>query len=177
MTQKIIEVLISINQNDIVKVRKWMEAKITLDSYPDKVLNWVLTEIETTPKNDNQWWPATFPAKILISDFWDLNLYSWMSANVKLKVSSIPESLVVPFSAVNSDDDWKKYVSVIENWKKVKRYVEVWEAVWNYYQILNWLKEWEKILEIDYDASKIRTDENFSPVVDENFWPALRVIK
>ena len=94
----------------------------------------------------------------MIWDYGDLQLYTGMRATVKLKVWNIPESLTVPFSAVNSEDDGRKYVTAIEWGKKVKKYVEVWYTDWKYYQILSWLKEWEKILEIDYDASKIKDD-------------------
>jgi|GEM_PF-2596691 hypothetical protein len=48
-----------------------------------------------------------------------------MQATIKIKTETIPEGLVVPFSAVNSDDDGKKFVTVVSNGKKEKRYVEV----------------------------------------------------
>ena len=155
---KMIEILVSINQTDIVKVKKDMPADITLDTYPDKPLKWTVTEIDTTPTIDENTWISKFSAKVLIWDYGDLQLYTGMRATVKLKVWNIPESLTVPFSAVNSEDDGRKYVTAIEWGKKVKKYVEVWYTDWKYYQILSWLKEWEKILEIDYDASKIKDD-------------------
>lgn len=155
---KMIEILVSINQTDIVKVKKDMPADITLDTYPDKPLKWIVTEIDTTPTIDENTWISKFSAKVLIWDYGDLQLYTGMRATVKLKVWNIPESLTVPFSAVNSEDDGRKYVTAIEWGKKVKKYVEVWYTDWKYYQILSWLKEWEKILEIDYDASKIKDD-------------------
>ena len=73
---------------------------------------------------------------------------------VKIKTESAPEWLYVPFSSVNSEDDWRKYVTAIENWKKVKKYIEVWANYNWYYQVLSWLKEWDKILELDYDRKK-----------------------
>ena len=155
---KMIEILVSINQTDIVKVKKDMPTDITLDTYPDKPLKWTVTEIDTTPTIDENTWISKFSAKVLIWDYGDLQLYTGMRATVKLKVWNIPESLTVPFSAVNSEDDGRKYVTAIEWGKKVKKYVEVWYTDWKYYQILSWLKEWEKILEIDYDASKIKDD-------------------
>ena len=155
---KMIEILVSINQTDIVKVKKDMPADITLATYPDKPLKWTVTEIDKTPTIDENTWISKFSAKVLIWDYGDLQLYTGMRATVKLKVWNIPESLTVPFSAVNSEDDGRKYVTAIEWGKKVKKYVEVWYTDWKYYQILSWLKEWEKILEIDYDASKIKDD-------------------
>lgn len=166
---KMIEILVSINQTDIVKVKKDMAADITLDTYPDKPLKWTVTEIDTTPTIDENTWISKFSAKVLIWDYGDLQLYTGMRATVKLKVWNIPESLTVPFSAVNSEDDGRKYVTAIEWGKKVKKYVEVWYTDWKYYQILSWLKEWEKILEIDYDASKIKDD---NPQFGGMWWAA-----
>ena len=166
---KMIEILVSINQTDIVKVKKDMPADITLDTYPDKPLKWIVTEIDTTPTIDENTWISKFSAKVLIWDYGDLQLYTGMRATVKLKVWNIPESLTVPFSAVNSEDDGRKYVTAIEWGKKVKKYVEVWYTDWKYYQILSWLKEWEKILEIDYDASKIKDD---NPQFGGMWWAA-----
>lgn len=157
---KTIEVLIDINQSEIIKVKKDMAVKVILDSYKENILDWTIIELDTTPKMDERTWLSKFSAKVLIWDYGDLQLYTGMQAIVKIKVDSIPESLVVPFSAVNSEEDGRKYVTAIENWKKVKKYVEVWFSDGVYYQIISWLKEWEKILEIDYDASKIKEDEN-----------------
>ncbi|RAL57744.1 hypothetical protein BLD25_00080 [Candidatus Gracilibacteria bacterium GN02-872] len=155
---KMIEILVSINQTDIVKVKKDMAADITLDTYPDKPLKGTVTEIDTTPTIDENTGISKFSAKVLIGDYGDLQLYTGMRATVKLKVGNIPESLTVPFSAVNSEDDGRKYVTAIEGGKKVKKYVEVGYTDGKYYQILSGLKEGEKILEIDYDASKIKDD-------------------
>lgn len=162
---KTIEIIVPINQNDIIKVKKDMEANIVLEAYPDKVLKWKLTEIDTTPTIDQNTNLSKFMAKVLILDYGDLKLYTWMKATVKIKVSSVPESVIIPFSALNSDADWKKYVTVMNAWKKEKRYVEVWENIWGFYKVLKWLKEGETILEIDYDASKIKEDEK-SQIID-----------
>lgn len=163
---KLIEILVNINQTDIVKVKKWMETDIILDTYPDKILKWTISEIDTTPSIDENTWISKFASKILIWEYWDLNLYTGMRALIKVKISTLPESIVVPFSAVNSDEDGRKYVTVVSSWKKEKRYVEVGEPIWWYYQIISWLEEWEKILEIDYDASQIKEeDEKFG-----EFW-------
>lgn len=160
----IIEINVFINQTDVVRVKKDMKANIVLESYPDQSLEWTLTEIDTTPTTDQNTWLSKFSAKVLIWDYGDLKLYTGMRATVKLKLSSIPESLVVPFTAVNSEEDWRKFVTAVdEKWNKTKKYIEVWEVIWNYYQVLSWVEEWEKILEIDYDATKIKEEE-------QNFW-------
>ena len=160
---KTIEVLVNINQTDIIKVKKDMPAKVTLETYPDKVLDWKVAEIDTTPSTDEKSWLSKFSAKVLLWDYGNLNLFTWMQATVKIKTESAPEWLYVPFSSVNSEDDWRKYVTAIENWKKVKKYIEVWANYNWYYQVLSWLKEWDKILELDYDASKIKEE-------DLNWW-------
>lgn len=165
---KIIEVLIDVNQSEVLKIQKDMNVKIILDSYPENILDWKISELDTTPKKDESSWISKFSVKVLIWDYWDLKLYTWMQASVKIKTNSIPESLVVPFSAVNSETDWRKYVTSIKDWKKEKKYVEVWFTDWKHYQIISWLKEWEKILEIDYDASKIKEENNQEGFMEEH---------
>ncbi len=160
---KTIEILVNFSQNEIIKIKKDTPVKITLDAYPDSVLDWKLEEIDTTPTTDERTWLSKFSAKAVISDYGKLKLYTGMQATIKIKTETIPEGLVVPFSAVNSDDDGKKFVTVVSNGKKEKRYVEVWYSDGKYYQITSGLKEWEKVLEIDYDATKIKDDQN-------NFW-------
>ena len=138
---KMIEILVSINQTDIVKVKKDMPADITLDTYPDKPLKWIVTEIDTTPTIDENTWISKFSAKVLIWDYGDLQLYTGMRATVKLKVWNIPESLTVPFSAVNSEDDGRKYVTAIEWGKKVKKYVEVWLKILSNFKLIERMRK------------------------------------
>ncbi|PZM86384.1 hypothetical protein DLH72_01090 [Candidatus Gracilibacteria bacterium] len=159
---KLIEILVNINQTDIVKVKKGMETDIILDTYPDKTLKGTISEIDTTPSIDENTGISKFASRILIGEYGDLNLYTGMRALIKVKISTLPESIVVPFSAVNSDEDGRKYVTVVSSGKKEKRYVEVGEPIGGYYQIISGLEEGEKILEIDYDASQIKEeDEKF----------------
>ena len=133
--------MFSINKTDIVKVKKDMPADITLDTYPDKPLKWIVTEIDTTPTIDENTWISKFSAKVLIWDYGDLQLYTGMRATVKLKVWNIPESLTVPFSAVNSEDDGRKYVTAIEWGKKVKKYVEVWLKILSNFKLIERMRK------------------------------------
>ncbi|ATU05336.1 hypothetical protein BKN14_02685 [Candidatus Gracilibacteria bacterium HOT-871] len=156
---KTIEVLVNINQTDIIKVKKDMPAKVTLETYPDKVLDGKVAEIDTTPSTDEKSGLSKFSAKVLLGDYGNLNLFTGMQATVKIKTESAPEGLYVPFSSVNSEDDGRKYVTAIENGKKVKKYIEVGANYNGYYQVLSGLKEGDKILELDYDASKIKEED------------------
>lgn len=151
-----IEVKTFVNQSDIVKIKKWAWAELILGAYPDITFTWSVNEIETTPIEEN--WISKFELKILLENPDKLKLYSWMKAIVTIKYDTIPESLVVPFTAVNTDNQWKQFVTLIKDWKKEKRILETWFTDGRYYQVLSWLEEWDEILEIDYNSDLFKWD-------------------
>lgn len=167
-----IEVKTFVNQSDIVKINKWALTNLELWAYPDVAFSWIVSEVETTPIEVN--WISKFELKVLLNNPENLKLYSWMKAIVKIKYDTIPEWLVVPFTSVSTDNDWNKFVTLINNWNKEKRIVEVWYTDWKYYQIISWLVESDKILEIDYNSDLFKWNM-FDSFEEDEEWESVEI--
>jgi hypothetical protein len=89
-------------------------------------------------------------------------LFSGMQANLTIKLKDIPQWPVIPFMAVSSDPDWKKFVNKIwENWESIKTYIEVGYTDGNVYQVIDWLEVWDTIEQINIDMSQFENNFNF----------------
>lgn len=155
------EIKIKLDQIDIVKVKKWMLAQVTFDSYPDKIFSWSLDSIDSKPIDDN--WVKKYQVKMFI-DKWDLNIFSWMSANVDIVFEKKENVILVPTMSIETDQNtWENYVTVLKNWKKIKQIVEIWlNAEWNT-EIISWLSLWDKVLEINFDANTFKAEDFNAP--------------
>lgn len=144
-----IQVDVMINQSDIVKVKKWMSVELKLSAYPKKTFSGSIIDIDATPKEEN--WMTKFPAKVSFEKPKWLKIYSGMKADIAIKVASITDALVIPFTSVMTDESGKNYVTVIwKNGEHQKRMIEVSYTDGKYYQVKKWLQVWEKVLELDY---------------------------
>jgi multidrug efflux pump subunit AcrA (membrane-fusion protein) len=112
-----------------------------LDAYEDKTFSGVITEIDSTPTDQNG--ITKFETKIVLYNPENLKLYSGMKANVKINIQNIPDAIVVPYTAVNTETTTeKKYVSVQnEDGEKERRYVTTGYTDGQYYQITEGLTE------------------------------------
>lgn len=157
----IMEIKLKLDQIDIVKVKKWMLAQVTFDSYPDKIFSWSLDSIDSKPIDDN--WVKKYQVKMFI-DKWDLNIFSWMSANVDIVFEKKENVILVPTMSIETDTEtWWNYVTILKNWKKIKQNVEIWlNAEWNT-EIISWLVLWDKVLEINFDANTFKAEDFNTP--------------
>lgn len=162
----IIEIKIKLDQADIVKVKKWTEANITFDSIPDAAFTWAISFIDSKPTDDN--WVKKFLVKMMI-DKWELNIFSWMTANVEIIFEKIDDCILVPSMSVELDaEKWTNYVTVLVDWKKEKRTVEIWLTNDSMTQILSWVNVWEQILEVNFAANSFETTDFNGP---QYYWP------
>lgn len=152
-----IEVKIKLDQVDIVKAKEWMPAQVTFDSYPDKIFKWQLWAIDSKPIDDN--WIKKYQIKIVI-DKWDLNIFSWMSANVDIVLKNIKNALLVPTMSIETDNETSEsFVTVHKNWLNEKRVIETW-INWNWQtQVTKWLEIWEQILEINFNENEFKPED------------------
>lgn len=173
-----IEIEASVTQSDIVKVKKWMLVSISMDSYKNEQFTWTITEVNTTPTEEwgsQSSWPKKFKIVTSLNNPKNLKLYSWISAIVNINYSKIPESLVVPYSSVSSNENWEKYVTVVDNkWNKKKVSIKVWYTDWKIYQVLSWLKEWDSIMELDYNSSSFNPGWN-NTMGGEEWWDDMMI--
>lgn len=154
----LLEISIFADQVDITKLSKNQKAVITYDAFPWEEFSWKIIDIDSTPQDKD--WVTKYEVKIFMTKK-DKEIFSWMSAYVNIITQEKLWVLAVPFSAVKTDEkSWKEYVTVLEdNWKKIKKEVETWYSDWVNTEIIKWLKQWEKVLELDYDSNYYKPED------------------
>lgn len=152
-----IEIKIKLDQIDIIKVEKGMEAQVNFDSYPDRVFTWTLDTIDSKPIDENGM--KKYQVKMVI-DKWDLNIFSGMSANVDIIFEQKLWVILVPTMSIESDNEtWETYVTILRDGKKEKQVVEIWLANHGNTEILSWVELWEQVLEINFDANQFQIED------------------
>jgi HlyD family secretion protein len=84
-----IEIHTSVSQSDIVKVSQGMEVEIQLDAYEGKTFTGSITEIDTTPEEQNG--ISKFKTVVSLNNPDNLQLFSGMQANLTIKLKDIPQ--------------------------------------------------------------------------------------
>jgi HlyD family secretion protein len=155
----ILEVDIFVDQVDIMKLSVWQKAIITYDTFPWKEFNAEVIEIDSTPQDKD--WVTKYGVKVFLENQ-KQTIFSWMNAKVNIMIQKRSWVLSVPFMAINTDQQtWEEFVVILNNnWQKEKRKVKVGYSDWVNTEIVEWLKEWEKVLQIDYDSNTY-TSEDF----------------
>lgn len=151
------EIKIKLDQIDIVKVKKGMEAQVNFDAYPEKIFTGTLDTIDSKPTDEN--WVKKYQVKMVI-DKWDLNIFSWMSANVDIVFEKKEGIILIPTMSIELDNEtWENYVTVLKDGKKTKKVVELWLNSNGNTEIISWLEVWEQILEVNFDANMFQIQD------------------
>lgn len=154
----ILEVSIFADQVDITKLKKWQKALISYDAFPWVQFDGEIIEIDATPQDKDG--VTKYEVKIFVKKQ-EQKIFSGMMANVNIVTEEKKQVLSIPFMALKTDDTTgETYVSVLgTDGKKEKRKVVAWYNDGVNTEILEWLKEWEKVLEIDYDANTFQPQD------------------
>lgn len=108
------EIRVSLDQVDIVKIRAWLPAKITIDAYANSSFTGIVSSVSPTPVEASN--VVSYTAKILLPKI-DQEIYSNMSATVQIIIDEKNDILLVPIRATKSEK-WKTYVQVVSgNWQ------------------------------------------------------------
>lgn len=155
---KTIEIKTFVSQTDIVKIESGMKANMKLDAYSDESFSGSISEIETTPTDQNG--ISKFEVKLLLENPKDLKLYSGMKAEIKLPIKDLWEVIVVPFISVSNDEvTGEKFVTkVLSSGETQKQVVEVGYTDGEYYEVLSGLEQGDKIYEIDFNPDAFKED-------------------
>jgi macrolide-specific efflux system membrane fusion protein len=140
---KRLEVNAYVDETDIGKIKVGQEASFTVDTYSDSDFRGKITAIY--PKAVIQDNVVNYIVTIQITDFQNKILRPEMTTNVTLYLEMKKNVLTIPTSAIKRDKG-ERFVTVIEGDKKVQRKVKI---GWNSNgttEIVNGLKEGEKVV-------------------------------
>jgi multidrug efflux pump subunit AcrA (membrane-fusion protein) len=153
-----LEINIFVDQVDVMKLSVWQKALVGYDSFPGKEFNAEVIEIDTTPQEKD--WVTKYQVKIYLEKQ-DQVIFSWMKAQVNIIMQKLSWVLSVPFAAVNTNPEtWKTFVVVLNDKKqKEQKIVKTGYSDGINTEIVEWLKEWEKVLRINYDANSYTTKD------------------
>ena len=117
-----------INETDIAKLNPGQKVEITLDAYPDKLLQGEISEI--SPISKNLAGIVSFEIKVKPDDSAQSYLKYGLSANVTIIISKVENVLYVPLQSVY-EENGKKYVDVLAENNESKK-VEITTGNYNY---------------------------------------------
>lgn len=157
------EVRVLLDQADIVKIKPWMNARVTLDAFPDTTIPWVISSVSGAPTETSN--VVSYSAKILLSKV-DTPIFSDMTATVEIITVEKNNIILIPSTALHTRED-KSFVTV--RWsdgKDENREVTIGTTSGNQTEIVSWLNLGETIIlttEIAWNrASWNKTNSSFS---------------
>ena len=146
-TPDLLEVQLSIDQVDIVKLNVWMPVEVYVDAFPDSVYTWYFSEINTMPQSSNGYSDWTYSAVAYFQkNKKEENILWWMSASVKAILSKEENVLVVPNASIIQKMNWENVVLKKQDngsWKD--QIVTLWLSDDDNTVIFSWLSEWDVI--------------------------------
>jgi hypothetical protein len=134
----LIEINILLDQIDIVDVKEWMSVEVELDSYPWIIFEWILGEIDSTPIVSAG--VVSYTVKVSI-DKWEKNIYSGMTAAVKIILEKKVDIIQIPTSYIKTIWDKKIVLDINNNPLEI----EVWSTDGILTEIISGLTVWDII--------------------------------
>lgn len=176
------EVIVDVNENDILLVKKGDTAVVEVDAYSDRKFKGIVTEISRSANNAggmqlNTDQVTNFEVKIRLvkSSYTDLLAISkspflpGMSANVEIQTQVKKDILCLPIEAIGTrvkdstkstseEDELDEVVFKVENGKAAKIIVFTGIQDSRYIEILSGLKDGEEVIVGPYDAVSKKLD-------------------
>lgn len=121
-------VKVRIHESYIKKVKKGQKAKITVDAFPDKVMEGEVAKVGVLPDSQNRWMNPDM--KVYLTTVNIDGTQDWikpgMSAKVEVMVNKLNDVVYVPVQAINPIDG-KQYCQVVRGGAAERHEVEVGE--------------------------------------------------
>lgn len=130
----IIKVEMRADQSDILKLKKWQDANIKFDAFPDVTFRWKITEVNETPQRTEN--IVKYQVIASVKNLSGTKIFSDMSALVDVIISGQEWIPIVPITAVGYDDQWSYVLKASDN---TKIYVTVWTQSSETIQIISGL--------------------------------------
>jgi HlyD family secretion protein len=141
------EVTVKIHESYIKKVKKGQKAKVTIDAFPDQILEAEVTKVAVLPDSQNRWMNPDL--KVYMTDLSIGGTHDWvkpgMSAKVEIFVDRLDDVVQIPVQAVVPDGG-QQVCYVNTGFKTEKRVIQTGQFNDEFIEVVAGLKEGEKIL-------------------------------
>jgi hypothetical protein len=141
-------VKVKIHETYIKKVKKGEKAKITVDAYPDTILDGEVTQVGVLPDSQNMWMNPDLKVYLTTVTINATNdwLKPGMTAKVEIMVNRLDDVVYVPVQAITPDDG-KQICQVITHGRSAdKRVVQIGEFNDEFIEIKSGLKQGDQVL-------------------------------
>src|SRR6266567_364041 len=140
-------VKVKIHESYIKKIRKGQKVRITVDAFPDQLLEGEVTNVGVLPDSQNRWMNPDL--KVYLTTITINGTYDWikpgMSAKAEILVDHLDDVVHVPIQSVTPSAS-KQVCYVLSGLKPEKREVEVGQFNDAFIEIKKGLKEGDKVL-------------------------------
>jgi HlyD family secretion protein len=140
-------VKVKIHETYIKKIKKGEKVRITVDAFPDTILDGEVTKVGVLPDSQNRWMNPDL--KVYVTTITIDGTYDWikpgMSAKVEILVDHLNDVVYVPIQAV-APSEGKQVCHVVHGLKSNKREVEIGQFNDEFIEIKKGLKEGEKVM-------------------------------
>ncbi len=145
-TPNLLEVNLSVDQIDIVKISVWLPVEIYLDAFPNSVYTGTFYEVDTMPDGGGEYW-WSYKAKVRFQkNNSEERILWWMNANVRIIVDEVNDAIVVPNPAIVENENFEKIVRLqTSNGNWIDQVIETWPSDDINTVVTSWLKEWDVI--------------------------------
>lgn len=139
-------VKVRIHESYIKKIKKGQKARITLDAFPDKLLEGEVNKVGVLPDSQNRWMNPDL--KVYLTTITVNGTQEWlkpgMSAKVEILVKELPDVVYVPIQAV-SPVDGKQFCFIASGSRSERREVEIGEFNDEFIEIKRGIKQGDEV--------------------------------
>jgi HlyD family secretion protein len=153
-------VTVRIHETYIKKIKKGQKARVTVDAYPDQVMDGEVTKVAVLPDSQNMWLNPDL--KVYVTSITIAKTYEWlkpgMSAKVEIMVDHLNDVVYVPIQAVTPGDG-KQLCYVAKSGSTEQRQIQVGQFNDLFIEIKNGLQAGEKVLLHPPDSQEPNVDD------------------
>jgi hypothetical protein len=154
-------VRVKIHETYIKKIKKGQKVHITVDAYPDKILDGEVTKVGLLPDSGNRWMNPDL--KVYLTTIAVEGVHEWlkpgMSAKVEILVDHLDNVVYVPIQAVFPEES-KQVCYLDRGAGRERRIVEIGESNDDFIEVKNGIKEGDRVCLRAPQTTPRPTDEN-----------------
>lgn len=140
INNKIFFVESQVEEEDIIKIKKWQKVYITFDAIEWLNIPWEVMYVSEKATVDTNW-IVSYKTEIMFSTE-DTRIKEWMTATSEFITKEVENVLIIPVQAVKTIN--KKPAVMLENWEYTNVITDFTDS--KMVEVISWLKKWDKIV-------------------------------